>query len=90
MARFDEKIIKVTDYEVLGQLPDPFLKSDGTRISSEKEFEEQKKSFYKSVVELQYGTMPPKPEILEVQKINKGRKSISYRILSKTMKTELK
>lgn len=82
MAHFNKKIIKVTDYEVLGQLPDPFLKADGTRISSKEEFEEQKKSFYKSVVELQYGTMPPKPEILEVQKINKGRKSISYRIIT--------
>ena len=80
MARFDEKIIKVTEYEVLGKLPDPFLKEDGARISTPEEFDEQKKRFYKSVVELQYGTMPPKPEFLEVERINKGRKSISYRI----------
>ena len=80
MAHFDEKIIKVTEYEVLDKLPDPFLKEDGTRVSSPEEFDEQKKRFYRSVVELQYGTMPPKPEFLEIEKINKGRKSISYRI----------
>lgn len=80
MAHFDEKIIKVTEYEVLGQLPDPFLKPDGTRASTAEEYEELKKEHYKSVVELQYGTIPPKPEFLEVKKITKGRKSISYRI----------
>ena len=80
MARFDEKTIKVTEYKVLGELPDAFLKSDGTRASSIEEYEELKKEHYKSVVELQYGTMPPKPEFLTVQKLGKGRKSTSYRV----------
>ena len=80
MAHFDEKIIKVTEYDVLGKLPDPFLKPDGTRASSIEEYEELKKEHYKSVVELQYGTIPPKPEFLKIEKINKGRKSTSYRI----------
>ena len=80
MARFDEKTIKVTEYKVLGELPDTFLKSDGTRASSIEEYEELKKEHYKSVVELQYGTMPPKPEFLTVQKLGKGRKSTSYRV----------
>ena len=80
MAHFDEKIIKVTEYDVLGKLPDPFLKPDGTRAISAAEFDELKKEHYKSVVELQYGTIPPKPEFLKIEKINKGRKSTSYRI----------
>ena len=80
MARFDEKTIKVTEYNVLGELPDPFLKPDGTRASSIEEYEELKKEHYKSVVELQYGTIPPKPEFLTVQKMGKGRKSTSYRV----------
>ena len=80
MAHFNEKIIKVTEYNVLGELPDPFLKPDGTRASSIEEYEELKKEHYKSVVELQYGTMPPKPEFLTVQKMGKGRKSTSYRV----------
>ena len=80
MARFDEKTIKVTEYKVLGELPDTFLKPDGTRASSIEEYEELKKEHYKSVVELQYGTMPPKPEFLTVQKMGKGRKSTSYRV----------
>ena len=80
MAHFDEKIIKVTEYDVLGKLPDPFLKPDGTRATSAEEYDELKKEHYKSVVELQYGTIPPKPEFLKIEKINKGRKSTSYRI----------
>lgn len=80
MAHFDEKIIKVTEYDVLGKLPDPFLKPDGTRAISAAEFDELKKEHYQSVVELQYGTIPPKPEFLKIEKINKGRKSTSYRI----------
>lgn len=80
MAIFDEKIIKITEYDILGKLPDPFMKADGTRAASAEEYEELKKEHYKSVVELQYGTMPPKPEFLEVEKITKGRKSVSYRI----------
>ena len=80
MARFDEKIIKVTEYKVLGELPDPFLKPDGTRASTPEEYEEIKKEHYKSAIELQYGTMPPLPEFLEVERTTKGRKSVSYRI----------
>ena len=80
MAHFDEKIIKVTEYNVLGELPDPFLKADGTRASTPDEYDELKKEHYKSVIELQYGTMPPKPEFLTVEKIGSGRKSVSYRV----------
>ena len=43
MANFKEKIIKITDYKVLGELPDPFLRADGTRVASAKGFDEHKK-----------------------------------------------
>ena len=59
MAIFNEKVIKVTDYKVLGELPDPFLRADGTRTATAEEFEAHKAELYKSAVELQYGTMPP-------------------------------
>ena len=67
MAIFNEKVIKVTEYTLLEKLPDPFMKADGQRVKTAEEFEEHKKELYKSAVELQYGTMPPAPEFLEVE-----------------------
>ena len=85
MAIYNEKVIKVTDYKVLGELPDPFLRADGTRTATAEEFEEHKAELYKSAVELQYGTMPPEPEFLEVEllfKLYRGRGVYTYRIIT--------
>ena len=82
MYDFDDTLIKVTDYEVLGELPDPFLKSDGTRVSSVREWQEQRKALYKTAVELQYGTLPPEPEFLDVDVLYESQKSCSYKIIT--------
>ena len=82
MATFDKNAIKITQYEVLGKLPDPFLRADGTRVNTPEEFETHKAELYKSAVELQYGTQPPVPEFLKVEKLGSGRKSTTYRITS--------
>ncbi len=82
MARFDEKIIKITDYQVLGELPDPFLKADGSRACTPEEFEKHKSELYRSAVEFQYGKMPPEPEFLEVEPIYKAEIISCYRIVT--------
>lgn len=82
MAVFNEKVIKVTNYELLEKLPDPFLKKDGERVNTSEEFDLHKKELYKSAVELQYGTMPPKPEFLEVETLYLSPNSSSYRIIT--------
>ena len=82
MAIFNEKVIKVTEYTLLEKLPDPFMKADGQRVKTAEEFEEHKKELYKSAVELQYGTMPPAPEFLEVETLFTSNKSSSYRIIT--------
>ena len=80
MATFEQPAIKITQYEVLGKLPDPFLRADGTRASTPEQFEEHKAELFSGAVELQYGTQPPPPEFLEVEELGSGRKSITYRI----------
>ncbi len=80
MATFDKNAIKITQYEVLGKLPDPFLRADGTRVNTPEEFETHKAELYRSAVELQYGTQPPAPEFLKVEKLGSGRKSVTYRV----------
>lgn len=47
------------------ELPDPFLKADGSRIKSTAEWEAQKSYFKEILEEHFYGKMPPRPEHLK-------------------------
>lgn len=58
--------MKITSYEVLGKLPDPFRFEDGRRVVTVSDWEERRKELYTPCVELQYGGMPPEPEFLEI------------------------
>ena len=89
MFNYDENLIKITDYDVLGKLPDPFLKPDGTRITNPKEWAAQRKEMYKTAVELQYGTQPPKPEVFTVDTLYLGDKSQSYKITAGTKEKQV-
>lgn len=64
-----EDLIKITEYNLKGKLPNPFIFDDGTEIKVTKDWEKRKKEIYKTAIELQYGTMPPVPEFLEVEPI---------------------
>ncbi len=77
---FDENLIKITEYEVLGKLPDPFLMDDGKRAQTCADWEKRRKEIYKTAVELQYGTQPPNPEYFKVDTLYKGGNAESYRI----------
>lgn len=57
--------------EFFGKMPDPFKNEDGTRMSKEEWFE-KKYELRDKIVEIEYGGMPPKPEFLEIEKINEG------------------
>ncbi len=70
--------MEIKNIKILGELPDPFLKADGTRVKDADEWQTHRKELYKTAVELQYGTMPPKPEFLEVEKLHDN----SYRIIT--------
>lgn len=81
-----EEIIKVTEYEVLGKLPDPFVFDDGTKVESVDDWEKRKAEIYETAVELQYGTQPPKPEVFEYEALSENYKDscVSYKIYSGT------
>ena len=81
-----EDLIKITKYEVLSELPDPFIFDDGHRLTSPDEWRARRDEIYKTAIDLQFGTMPPKPEFLEVEPIylrGKGAPNI-YRITTGT------
>ena len=59
--------LEVVSYEPLGKLPDLFRFEDGREVKTRADWEERRGELYRSAVELQYGTMPPEPEFLEVE-----------------------
>ena len=75
-----ENLLHVTKYEVLGKLPDLLTFEDGTPVKTPADWELRRGEIYKTAVELQYGTLPPAPEFLEVETLYIGGKVRSYRI----------
>lgn len=59
--------LEVVSYEPLGKLPDLFRFEDGREVKTLEDWKERRQELYRSAVELQYGTMPPEPEFLEVE-----------------------
>ena len=86
MWNINENTIRVTEYDVLGELPDPFLFDDGGRVRTKEDWEKRRAEIYKTAVELQYGEIPPEPEVLKVETAYAGGKggANSYRITAGT------
>ena len=82
MENKKDNMLEVTSYEVLGKLPDLFQMEDGSRLTDPADWEKRRAELYKTAVELQYGTMPPKPEFLEVETLYLSPNSSSYRIIT--------
>ena len=59
-----------------GKMPDPFRKSDGTRVSPE-EWVTYKKELLEQIVDMEYGGMPPRPEYLRMEPLNSFRRGLS-------------
>lgn len=76
--------MKVSKYEVLAPLPDPFLFKDGRRVTSREDWQARRAEMYDDVITLQYGHQPPQPEFLETQTLYVNawgkRKILCYRI----------
>lgn len=81
-----ENLIEITKYELMGELPDPFVFHDGTRLTDPCDWPRRRAEIYRDAIELQYGTLPPAPEFLKVEPIYLGgRGSLnSYRIITGT------
>jgi len=73
----------VTDYQVLGKLPDLFCFEDGTPVRTAADWRRRRRELFRTAVDLQYGVMPPEPEVLDVTPIylaNKPHALNSYRV----------
>ena len=82
--------MKITSYEALGKLPDPFVFEDGTRVKTAEDWERRRPEIYKLAVELQFGVMPPEPEFLKIEPLCTSMRPGSenqWRIISGTEKS---
>lgn len=86
---YDEETIRILENNVKAELPDPFLFSDGTRVKTGKDWDLRHKEIYKTAVELQYGTIPPKPEVFRVEPTYYASNACSYRIIAGTKEKQL-
>lgn len=89
MFEYDDDLTPVVSYDVLGELPDPFAMDDGSRVKSHADWERRRREIFKTAVELQYGTIPPKPAVLKVEKTFRGANTASYRITAGTRKKQV-
>ena len=58
---------------ILGKLPDPFLKEDGTRMTAE-EWYAQRDQLFNKICDIEYGGMPPRPEVVKVVRLSAPRR----------------
>ena len=58
--------------KLIGRLPDPFLKEDGTRMTRE-EWYSNRESLFNKICEIEYGGMPPRPEVVDVVRLTAPR-----------------
>lgn len=78
--------LKVTFYEEIAKLPDPFLFDDGTRAATADDWRRRRTELVRTAVEMQYGKLPPEPEFLDVETLlYKGPGGVdNYRIITGT------
>lgn len=74
-------MLEVLDYRVLGKLPPLLVAEDGSAVRRE-DWGKRRAELYKTAVELQYGSMPPAPEFLDVETLYVGKMWRSYRVTS--------
>lgn len=53
--------------QILGMLPDLFLRPDGTRVKSADQWPDQRRVLMENIVEKEYGGMPPEPKQFRVE-----------------------
>ena len=74
-----------------GKMPDPFKKADGTRVSPQ-EWESYKKELFKTIADIDFGGIPPRPEVVEIEPLNDFRRLGSanyYRIFAGTKEKQV-
>ena len=81
--------LELVSYEPLGRLPDLFCFDDGREVKTREDWAERRRELYREAVELQYGTMPPKPEYFKAECLHNSPKMATYRITAGTQEKQV-
>lgn len=85
----NEHLLKITEYKAIGELPNPFMFDNGNYVSSIDEWERRKREIAKTAIDVQFGTLPPAPEIFRVEQLNCGKEHRSYKIHAGTKEKQI-
>lgn len=79
-----ENLTRITRYEPLGELPNPFVFDSGAPVQSPEQWPFRRAEMLKTAVTLQYGEIPPAPEVLTVEPLyGNGPGSLNtYRVIT--------
>ena len=69
--------------KILGKLPDPFRREDGTRMSPE-EWQGQREGLFERICLNEFGGMPPRPEVVKVVRLTAPGSSCVYKVWAGT------
>lgn len=89
MDHNNQHLLTITDYKVKGELPNPFIFDNGTIVTSCESWKLRRKEIYRTAVDLQFGTLPPPPEVLEIEYLNCGKEHRTYKIHTETKHKQL-
>lgn len=56
-----------------GELPDPFLKTGGARVSTKEEWAARAREWKALILDMEYGGLPPQPESVEIETLCRSR-----------------
>lgn len=78
--------LSITELKLLSGLPDIMTFDNGAPVKTKEDFEKRRSELIKTAVEMQYGTLPPSPEFVEIETLYQGAygKAHVYRITSGT------
>lgn len=79
----------IAKYETKGELPNPFIFENGNSTKNITDWKLRKREIYKTAVELQFGALPPIPELLDVEILNLGKNHRTYKIHTGTYENSI-
>ncbi len=84
MFNFDQNLIKITDFKMIGELPDIFTFKNGKKLTDRSDWEKRRNEILEDAAGLQFGALPPKPDVLEVYPINRTPRMQFFKIVTGT------
>lgn len=89
MFQYDKTLIKIKKRNRTGVLPDIFTFENGEKMVLPDQWEMRRREIQKNVIDIQYGTLPPKPDVLDVELLGEIDEFSVYRVVAGTREKTL-